>query len=100
MQTVAGSVTPGNADGPGSLARFRAIAALSADHAGNVYITDYGNNAVRLMKRDYSVTTLIAGKVPANTTLGNAPLVRAPLGIALLPNGAIAISSEAAILLD
>lgn len=99
--TVAGSGTKsGHVDGLGSTALFSSITALSIDTAGNVHIADSGNNAVRLMRPDYSVTTLIGSKPPANTSLGGSPIIRYPYGMALLPNNAIALSSEAAVLID
>lgn len=99
IRTVAGGAN-GYADGQGTAALFRQISGLSADRVGNIYISDGGNNAVRLMRPDYSVITLIGRRSPANTTTGTAPVIRNPHGIAVLPGNAIAISSEAAILLD
>jgi sugar lactone lactonase YvrE len=100
IATVAGSSTSGNTDGDGVSASFAYISGLVADRTGNVYVADAGNNAVRLMRPNHSVATLIGKKPPANTSLGDAPVIRHPGGIALLPGNALAVSSEAAILVD
>ena len=84
----------------GTGARFGFIAGLALDNQGNILIADSGNNAIRLMSPDFTVRTLLSAPSPANTTLGDPPTLRLPAGIAALPGGAIAVSSEAAILVD
>ena len=70
IATVAGSSASGSADGDGVAASFSYISGLVADRAGNVYVADSGNNAIRLMRPNHSVTTLVGKKPPANTSLG------------------------------
>jgi hypothetical protein len=100
VSTVAGAISAGNADGTGTAARFGAISALAADRSGNVYIADEGNHAIRLLKPGFVVSTLLGSRGLPNTTLGAAPSVRAPAGIAVLPSNAIAILTEAAVIVD
>ena len=59
VTTLAGGVaTPGNVDGIGSDARFFEPQAIAVDAAGNLYIADTGNSAVRILSSSGVVTTL------------------------------------------
>jgi streptogramin lyase len=49
---------PGDADGPGSYARFRDPQSVAVDSAGNVYVADTGNYAVRKINSFGLVATL------------------------------------------
>jgi sugar lactone lactonase YvrE len=57
VSTLAGS-TEGNNDGMGSEARFREPTNLVADSSGNLYVTDFGNDAIRKISPNGEVTTL------------------------------------------
>lgn len=60
VTTVAGAmITPGYVDGPGTSARFNNPGGLAFDAAGNLYIADTGNNAIRKMAPDGTVSTVI-----------------------------------------
>ena len=99
IETIAGS-TRGNSDGTGSAAKFESITALSVDATGRIYVADSGNQAVRLIGTDRSVRTLIPYAVGPRVVLGDAPSLNYPVGLALLPGSAIAVTSEFAVLLD
>jgi len=47
----------GQADGPGAQARFNAPYAVAVDHAGNVFVSDSGNQAIRKITPAGVVTT-------------------------------------------
>ena len=50
------------ADGPASVARFSEPRGIAVDAAGNVYVADSGNAAVRLITPDGVVTTIAAAR--------------------------------------
>src|ERR1700753_637339 len=57
---------PGNTDGVGSAARFNAPGGMAIDGAGNLYVADAFNYAIRVITPPGVVTTLAGG------TQGNA----------------------------
>ena len=61
MSVLAGSGTPGFADGSGAAAVFRSPQAVALDAAGNLYVTDSGNYAVRKVSPAGMVTTVVHG---------------------------------------
>ena len=60
VSTIAGG-TRGFTDGNGTSARFNSPVGVAADSAGNIYIADLVNNAIRLMATNNDVTTLASG---------------------------------------
>jgi ABC-type branched-subunit amino acid transport system substrate-binding protein/sugar lactone lactonase YvrE len=58
VSTLAGTGSPGYADGPVATAQFSSPVGLAVDAAGNVYVADSGNHCVRLIRPDGTVTTL------------------------------------------
>jgi sugar lactone lactonase YvrE len=59
VTTLAGQAgASGNTDGLGNQARFNAPYGVAADKAGNVYVSDSGNNCIRKITSDGMVSTL------------------------------------------
>ncbi|HVU36637.1 MAG TPA: NHL repeat-containing protein, partial [Opitutaceae bacterium] len=84
--TLAGlALTPGSDDGAGSLARFRAPSSLVIDSAGNLIVSDSGNNTLRKVTPDGAVTTIAGLAGAAGSADGPALQARfnSPWGLAI-----------------
>ena len=91
-RTIAGG-PPGLADGAGGAARFETPSALAFDAAGALVVADTGNNAIRRVSLDGTVTT-IAGGNGAGYLDGPARLARfnGPVGLAVALDGRIIVA--------
>ena len=76
---------PGSADGIGSAAQFRYPGGLAFDPAGNLLVADTGNDTLRRVAPDGTVTTLAgAAGVPGTTdAVGTAARFNAPVCLAV-----------------
>ncbi|HEX3386340.1 MAG TPA: cadherin-like beta sandwich domain-containing protein, partial [Mucilaginibacter sp.] len=63
---IAGS-TPGYANGPAVSAQFNTPGDVKIDAAGNLYVADFENNAIRKITPAGIVTTIAGSDVPGNT---------------------------------
>jgi sugar lactone lactonase YvrE len=77
VSTIAGSGTPGLADGPAAASAFDTPSGVAVDPALHIYVADFGNVAIRRISPDGLVTS-----VPHHG------LVR-PTGVAIAPDGVI-----------
>jgi len=77
--------TRGNSDGAAPDARFQSPGDIAVDALGNLYVADTGNNTIRKIAPDGSVSTLAgqAGKPGRSDGKGNEARFVAPLGIAV-----------------
>jgi sugar lactone lactonase YvrE len=100
VSTLAGnaSITDGNGnplagfvDGIGSAALFSSPQDLAVDNAGNLYVTDSGNNAIRMITPAGAVTTIGGGPEPRGSAdgVGRAAQFSALAGIAVDSGGTI-----------
>jgi len=85
VTTVAGSGRRGRADGASAEAEFDTPCAVGLDSGGNVYVADTGNDALRRIDPDGSVSTVDAAGAEA--------LFR-PIGLAVTSDGIIYAADE------
>ena len=86
VSTLAGTQgAPGSADGTGTAASFNAPYDVATDAAGNVYVADGGNNAIRKITPAGVVTTFAgtAGVSGSADGTGSAASFSQPTGIAV-----------------
>ena len=90
VTTLAGAGQPGNADGPAPAAGFDTPTAIVVDKKGTLFVADTGNDAVRRIDADGSVTTI--AKPLENDPQ---PILRRPAGLALTGDGYLYVASGA-----
>jgi hypothetical protein len=86
VTTLAGNAgQTGSNDGPGSAARFYGPLGVAVDGAGNVYVADTGNSAIRKITPAGEVTTLAgkAGQIGGVDGIGSAAQFSYPYGVAV-----------------
>lgn len=90
VTTVAGSGQPGYVDGIAANAGFDTPSAVAVTTNGTLYVADTGNNAIRRIDVDGTVTT-IAAPVEGEPR----PVLRRPVGLALTRDGYLYIATGA-----
>jgi len=95
VSTLAGSTTPGSADGMGSAAGFNQPSGLALDSDNNVYVADYFNYEIRKITPAGVVSTL-AGSTSAGHAdgVGSAASFLDPLGVAVDSTGNVYVSDS------
>lgn len=93
---LAGLRNYGFVDGTGSAARFDGPTGVAVDAAGNLFVADSYNDAIRLVTPDGVVTTLAGGTGVGENVDG--PLLQArfysPSDVALDPNGILYVADS------
>ena len=100
VSTLAGpseaSAPRGLVDGNGPDARFASPVGVAVDAAGNVYVGDFGNYAVRKITPDGAVTTLAGGQFGATDVdgVGRDAKFGAPIGVAVDSHGNVFVADQ------
>ena len=96
VTTVAGNGTSGYVDAMGTSARFKSPGALVVATDGTIYVSDSGNNRIRKIATDGTVTT-VAGDGTAGFADGNGQSAQFnnPNGIAIGSDGRLYVADTA-----
>jgi streptogramin lyase len=97
VTTFAGQLgVAGSAPGTGTGAQFDTPCGLAFDPAGNLYVSDTGNNLIRKITSAGAVSTFagVAGTGGFLDGAAGGALFNSPLGIAVAPNGAVFVADS------
>ena len=93
VSTLAGSGTPGYADGPGTTAQFNKPAAVTVDTSGNVIVSDDHNCRIRKVSTNGTVSTLAGSGTPGYADgHGTAAQFYNPVGVAVDSAGNVLVA--------
>lgn len=81
ITTIAGNGTSGYSGdgGPATAAALSIIAGIALDHAGNIYLADVYNNAIRKINTSGIITTIAGGNTTGNYSGDGGPATAAEL---------------------
>lgn len=95
VTTVSGTGSIGYIDGPVASAKFYAPQSLVADAAGNIYVADFGNNMIRKISANGTVSTLAgSGDAGYADGTGNKATFNSPRGLALDAQGNLYVADQ------
>src|SRR5205823_779233 len=94
ITTRAGNAGQGSTDGSGSAARFYSPGGVAVDSAGNIYVADTANHAIRKITSGGVVSTLagLAGVSGSNDGTNSGARFNQPQGIAVDVNGILYVA--------
>jgi sugar lactone lactonase YvrE len=94
VSTVAGSGTPDLQDAEGLAASFDTPCAVAVDKTGNVFVADTGNNAIRKITPEMTVTVFAGGAPGRQDGKGTEATFDRPCGIAISHDGFLFVADE------
>jgi sugar lactone lactonase YvrE len=95
VSTLAGNGTAGKSNGKGSGATFNSPFGLAVDASGNIYVADSGNNLIRKITPDATVSTFAgSGSKGAGDANGVQATFNTPAGLAIDASGNLYVSDE------
>ncbi|MBK9295812.1 MAG: S-layer homology domain-containing protein [Candidatus Microthrix sp.] len=90
VTTLAGTGTPGFADGPGNTAQFNDPTGVAVAPNGTVYVADHDNHRIRAINPTTGQVTTLAGSTAGFADgPGNTAQFLYPQGVAVAPNGTV-----------
>jgi len=93
VSTLAGSVSSGFTNGTGTAATFYYPSDVAVDNSGNVYVAEFGNNAIRKITPAGVVSTLAGSGSPGFTNgTGTAATFTSPYGVAVDGSGNVYVA--------
>ena len=93
VTTLAGSSSPGRADGVGTAASFYYPRGIALDKDGTIYVADYGNYIIRKITKTGIVSTFAGSGTRANVDgIGNTASFSGPIGIIVDKSGSVFVS--------
>lgn len=94
VTTFVGSDTPGYLDGIGTAAKLNSPFDITMDAIGNLYVTDSGNNRIRKILPDGSISTFAGSTNGYLDGIGTAAKFNYPIGICIAADGTIYIGES------
>ncbi len=95
VTTIAGVAgVAGSDDGPARTAHLNTPSGIDVDARGAIYVSDTGNNVIRMITTDGQLVTIagLAGLAAHADGVGSAARFSGPVGIRVLVNGAIIVA--------
>ena len=96
--TLAGGSSPGttsgSTDGFGSAALFNAPRGVAVDTSGAVYVADFGNHKIRLIRPNRTVVTFAGSTLGSSDGVGSAALFNCPTGVAVDSSGTVFVADS------
>jgi streptogramin lyase len=95
VSTLAGTGATGADNGAGTIATFNLPEAIAVDANGNLYVADNGNNLIRKITPDGTVSTLAgSGQPGSGNGTGTAASFNSPFGIAVDAAGNVYVADS------
>lgn len=94
VSTLAGNGSIGAVNGAGTIATFNGPSGLTVDAAGNVYVADSGNDLIRKIAPNGTVSTLAGtvAKVDTSNNVTTEPSFESPGGVAVDASGNVYVA--------